>query len=203
MNDLGQIVGTYSDSAGNQHGFLLTAGNFTTIDFPGAVATVAGGINDHGQIVGNCDDASGINHGFLLSAGSFTTVDFPGALDTTAPFGISANGKIVGLYDDSNGESRDQFSLEHRDPSKRQAQQRASAQMLMTHPGVGSVTALATDVFLADPTRFVESNALANYVGMILRGYSSGERQRLGGLTKRGVRCCAFSRMSYCSCRTR
>ena len=56
----------------------------------------------------------------------------------------------------------------------------------MTHRGVGPVTALATEVFLGDPARFADSKALASYVGMIPRGYSSGERQRLGGLTKQG-----------------
>jgi len=30
-------------------------------------------------------------------------IDFPGALGETAPFGIAADGEIVGFYDDSNG----------------------------------------------------------------------------------------------------
>jgi transposase len=37
----------------------------------------------------------------------------------------------------------------------------------MTHPGVGPVTALATEVFLGDPSRFVDSKAVGSYVGMI------------------------------------
>jgi len=67
-----------------------------------------------------------------------------------------------------------------------QAQQRCGARLLMTHPGVGPVTALATDVFLGDPRRFVDGKALASYVGLIPREYSSGERQRFGGVTKQG-----------------
>src|SRR6202044_2508543 len=70
-----------------------------------------------------------------------------------------------------------------------QACQRAGARLLMTHPGVGPVTALATEVFLGDPARFADSKALASYVGMIPRiprEYSSGGRQRLGGLSKQG-----------------
>jgi transposase len=67
-----------------------------------------------------------------------------------------------------------------------QACKRAGARLLMTHPGVGPVTALATDVFLGNPARFADSKALASYVGMIPREYSSGGRQRLGGLTKQG-----------------
>ena len=67
-----------------------------------------------------------------------------------------------------------------------QAGQRSGARRLMTHPGVGPVTALATDVFLGDPKRFADGKALASYVGLIPREYSSGERQRLGGVTKQG-----------------
>jgi transposase len=49
----------------------------------------------------------------------------------------------------------------------------------MTHPGVGPVTALATEVFLGDPARFADSKDLASYVGIIPSEYSSGGRQRL------------------------
>ena len=67
-----------------------------------------------------------------------------------------------------------------------QAAERPQARRLMTHPGVGPVTALATKVFLGDPARFVDAKALASYVGLIPSEYSSGGRQRLGHLTKQG-----------------
>jgi transposase len=68
-----------------------------------------------------------------------------------------------------------------------QADKRAGARLLMTHPGVGPITALATEVFLGDPARFQNGKALASYVGMIPGEHSSGgRRQRLGGLTKQG-----------------
>jgi transposase len=67
-----------------------------------------------------------------------------------------------------------------------QAGQRSGARLLMTHPGVGPVTALATEVFLGDPKRFADGKALASYVGIIPREYSSGGQQRLGGVTKQG-----------------
>lgn len=67
-----------------------------------------------------------------------------------------------------------------------QAGERSGARLLMTHPGVGPVTALATEVFLGDPTRFADGKALASYVGIIPREYSSGGRQRFGGLSKQG-----------------
>jgi transposase len=69
---------------------------------------------------------------------------------------------------------------------EQQARERPGALRLMTHPGVGPITALATDVFLGDPKRFVDGKALASYVGIIPRESSSGGRQRLGGLSKQG-----------------
>jgi transposase len=68
----------------------------------------------------------------------------------------------------------------------KQAQQRPLAQRLMTHPGVGPLTALATEVFLGDPRRFADGKAVASYVGMIPSERSSGKRQRGGRLSKQG-----------------
>src|SRR4051794_41497713 len=58
INDAGQIVRLFSDSMGG-HGFLDTAGTFTTIDVPSAIPvlgltgyTYALGVNNAGQIVG-------------------------------------------------------------------------------------------------------------------------------------------------------
>jgi transposase len=51
--------------------------------------------------------------------------------------------------------------LNHR--VEEQAGERPGARLLMTHPGVGPVTALATDVFLGDPARFADGKFLASY----------------------------------------
>jgi transposase len=45
-----------------------------------------------------------------------------------------------------------------------EARRRPVASRLMTHPGVGPVTALATEVFLGDPARFADAKAVASYV---------------------------------------
>src|SRR6202008_3600977 len=66
------------------------------------------------------------------------------------------------------------------------AWQRPQARRLMTHPGVGPITALATETFLGEPKRFVDGKAVASYVGLIPSEHSSGGRQRLGGLSKQG-----------------
>jgi len=67
-----------------------------------------------------------------------------------------------------------------------QAQHRPQARRLMTHAGVGPVTALATDVFLGDPSRFTTANEVASYIGMIPSEHTSGKRQRLGKMSKQG-----------------
>ena len=67
-----------------------------------------------------------------------------------------------------------------------EAQSRAQACRLLTHPGVGPVTALATEVFLGDPKRFRTGKQVASYIGMIPGEHSSGKRQRLGKLSKEG-----------------
>jgi probable HAF family extracellular repeat protein len=46
---------------------LLSDGEYTTLDFPGAMNTVANGINNLGQIVGYYVDANGNEHGFLAT----------------------------------------------------------------------------------------------------------------------------------------
>jgi len=78
------------------------------------------------------------------------------------------------------------------------AERRPLSGLLMTHPGVGPITALATEVYLGDPTRFANGKAVASYVGMIPSEFSSGgKRQRLGELTKQGN---AMLRFLWCEC---
>ena len=60
-------MGHFRDTTGTVHGFLLSRGVFTTIDFPGATVTQARGINPGGDIVGWYIDSSGKTHGFLRS----------------------------------------------------------------------------------------------------------------------------------------
>jgi hypothetical protein len=67
MNPRGDIVGGYRDGAGRTHGFVLRAGYFITLDFPGSNFTFAAGINSHGQIVGVYRDATGRFHGFVAT----------------------------------------------------------------------------------------------------------------------------------------
>jgi probable HAF family extracellular repeat protein len=111
INNCGQIVGDYTedDADATLHGFLRDArGRFTTIDLPGAKATVASRINDRGQIVGRYYQTAPFRgpdvrfRGFLLDRGKLTRIDVPGAVATQA-VGINNRGLVVGEYQDAAG----------------------------------------------------------------------------------------------------
>ena len=67
-----------------------------------------------------------------------------------------------------------------------QAEQHPKAQMLMSHPGVGPILALATVLTLGDVQRFESSKQVASYIGLIPCEASSGVRRWLGSISKQG-----------------
>ena len=66
------------------------------------------------------------------------------------------------------------------------AEQKPEAQRLMTHPGVGPITALAFVLILGVPDRFRCGKQVGSYLGLIPCEQSSGGRQRLGHISKQG-----------------
>lgn len=100
INDIGEIVGTYVDSAGVQHAYFYKSGLYTAIEIPGNIGdSHATGINGAGQIVGYFDSKEG-TQGFLDDNGAFSILNYPG-VDITHVFGINNAGQIVGTYEDS------------------------------------------------------------------------------------------------------
>ena len=67
-----------------------------------------------------------------------------------------------------------------------EVRQRSAAMKLMTHPGVGPVTALAMVLTLGPAQRFACPKQVASYFGLIPGEHSSGGRQQLGRITKQG-----------------
>ena len=67
-----------------------------------------------------------------------------------------------------------------------QAVARPEVRRLMTHPGVGEITALTFVLILGDPRRFACSRKLTSYLGLIPSEDSSGGKQRLGHISKQG-----------------
>lgn len=102
INSNRDVVGWYIDKKGT-HGFLLSAGVYSSIDFPGAAAfTQAWKINDAGEILGRYVSGSdGKNHVFVLIGGSFTSLpDVPGGVETGVleVGGMNGAGQIVSTY---------------------------------------------------------------------------------------------------------
>jgi len=60
------------------------------------------------------------------------------------------------------------------------------AQLLMSQPGVGPITALAFVMTIGEVSRFERSKQVASYLGLIPSEHSSGSKRRLGSISKQG-----------------
>jgi transposase len=69
---------------------------------------------------------------------------------------------------------------------EQQAEKCPEAQRLRTHPGVGSLTALAFVLIIGQAERFQCGKQVASYLGLVPLEDSSGNRRRLGHITKQG-----------------
>jgi uncharacterized membrane protein len=105
INARGDIVGSYRDRNGRQHGYLLRDGEFTTIDFPGAARTQARGISPSGEIVGSYSLPGGSlvdAHGYRLTKkGDFVPVNYPGHTNTIVQR-ILPDGTMLGCRHDND-----------------------------------------------------------------------------------------------------
>jgi probable HAF family extracellular repeat protein len=104
INDLGQIVGYFSNSDRLDTGFLRnTDGTFTDLYHPSWFNVIPYGINNSGQISGIFNDTNG-NHGFIRNSdGTYVEIrDVPWAAYPYSAgavvHGINNNGDVVGVY---------------------------------------------------------------------------------------------------------
>jgi hypothetical protein len=99
IDDAGDVVGSYVDTAGVEHGFLLRSGSYSRLDAPKALSrTVATGINANGDISGYYLDRTGALHGFLRRGLNYSTIDGPDGPGLTRVLGINARDDLVGTY---------------------------------------------------------------------------------------------------------
>jgi transposase len=80
--------------------------------------------------------------------------------------------------------NRDCESLERE--VEQAAEARSDARLLMTHPGIGPVISLAFVLTIGSIERFQRSRELVSYLGLNPTEDSSGERRRLGRISKQG-----------------
>jgi transposase len=69
---------------------------------------------------------------------------------------------------------------------EQEAEKCPEARRLRTHPGVGALTALAFVLIIGQAERFQCGKQVASYLGLVPLEDSSGNRRRLGHLTKQG-----------------
>jgi len=69
---------------------------------------------------------------------------------------------------------------------EQEVQKYPEAQRLQTHPGVGALTALAFVLIIGRADRFQCGKQIGCYLGLVPLEESSGERRRLGHITKQG-----------------
>jgi transposase len=69
---------------------------------------------------------------------------------------------------------------------EQEVEKRPVTRRLMTHPGVGPLTALAFELVIGTPERFHCGKQIASYVGLVPAEKSSGDRRRLGHISKQG-----------------
>jgi probable HAF family extracellular repeat protein len=104
INDVGQVIGTYTDTAGLSHGFLYSNGIYTSIDDPLAVGgTMATAINASGEIAGGYYDSGDVRRSFLYSNGTFTDINDPSGTKGTIVVDLNGASQAVGYYIDSGG----------------------------------------------------------------------------------------------------
>jgi transposase len=67
-----------------------------------------------------------------------------------------------------------------------EVEKRPVTRLLMTHPGVGPLTALGYELVIGMPERFHCGKQLASYIGLVPKENSSGDRRRQGHISKQG-----------------
>ena len=103
LNDIGQVVGSYSlDGGATSLGFVKTPSGYASIDLGSDHQTAVRGIDAGGRIVGNFSDA-GLWHGFELTGATLRQIDVP-APGTGFTFANGTNnaGDVVGWWQDAN-----------------------------------------------------------------------------------------------------
>ena len=107
INDKGEVVGLYFDTAGASHGFSKIGAKYTSINVTGHTNTVAWGVNNAGQITVYATNSSGDYDSYLLTGKTFKNINNPKAkgglgtiVHTPAP---NLKGEIDGTYYNSAG----------------------------------------------------------------------------------------------------
>jgi hypothetical protein len=107
INDKGEVVGLYLDSAAFTHGFSKIGSKYTSIDVKGGTNTVAWGVNNAGQITVYTTNSAGVFDSYLMTGKKLKKIDNPaagtGSGQGTIVHAPSNVGDIDGTYFDTTG----------------------------------------------------------------------------------------------------
>jgi hypothetical protein len=78
INDKGEVVGLYLDSANATHGFSKIGTKYTSIDVTGHTNTVAWGVNNAGQITVYATNSAGASDSYLKTGTTLKKINNPG-----------------------------------------------------------------------------------------------------------------------------
>jgi len=114
----------------------------------------------------------------LFSNHEFVSLDLPTEAEQAERHGVQPRGSGVAA-----NYSHDAFSRRF---SRKACCCSPGKQRLRTHPGVGPLTALAFVLIIGTTERFQCGKQIGCYLGLVPLEESSGERRRLGHITKQG-----------------
>lgn len=98
------IAGYYTGPQGFSHGFVLSNGQLTELDYPGALTTTPYGVNAEGDVSGTYYDNVANAHGFLYlhGAGTYEAIDIKNTFSLTNAGKVNDKGLVAGYYEDPN-----------------------------------------------------------------------------------------------------
>jgi probable HAF family extracellular repeat protein len=114
VNDSHDVAGAYTDAAGAEHGFVYSAGQYTTFDMPQAATSVTvTGFNNKGRVVGSyTSTADGKQHGFIYNGSAVSSI---GSFKTDGTVSVALNKRsdmVVTINSSRNDESPDYLSYQ-------------------------------------------------------------------------------------------
>jgi hypothetical protein len=105
INDKGDVVGLYLDSAGVQHGYVKTGSKYKSIDVTGDTSSEAWDINNSGQIAVFALNSLGGYDSFIYNGKTFKKVSDPNGGSTgTIIRSVNNKGDAAGAYFNSSSQ---------------------------------------------------------------------------------------------------
>jgi probable HAF family extracellular repeat protein len=101
INDAGVISGDYWDTVTQTfHGFILKSGTYKTLDPPGTVSTLGGGINANDDVTLWWHDRANHRQSSLYNGTTYVSINVPGATNSLA-YGVNKTNEVVFVWTDS------------------------------------------------------------------------------------------------------